>query len=161
MRKSKATPQASPLEANLQVGTTLRTKIKQGLTALLPIDRERIAKDSRSEFLDSLNLDDALLTTHPQEHRWDYLVSYNPRGIVIGIEVHTASTSQVSTIISKKDAAIRQLQPHSKPSARINEWIWISSGAVKIHQLDRARIRLAQNGIKLVGSELAIKHLQP
>lgn len=149
---------ATPLKASLHEQSKLVRLIEKGLAALLEIDRTRIAGDLRSRFQDSLNLDDALRADYQNANRWDYLLSYNG-AFVLAIEVHTANTSEVSVLIKKKRAAEIQLQGHLRPTGQIKTWIWISSGAVTIPQLDRARARLAQEGITLVGRELTAKHV--
>lgn len=149
---------ATPLKASLHEQSKLVRLIEKGLAGLKDVDRNRIAVAIRNKFQDSLDLDAALLTDHQGEHRWDYLLSYQETWVV-AVEVHSANTSEVSVLIQKKKAAKRQLQAHMRPTGHIAKWIWISSGAVAIPQLDRARTRLAQEGIMLVGRELAAKHV--
>lgn len=47
----------------------------------------------------SVNIDSCLSNLYPQGNRWDYCFAYN--GEVFFVEVHSAITSEVSTVIKK------------------------------------------------------------
>lgn len=47
----------------------------------------------------SLDIDFTTRGIYPQDHRWDYAISYN--GEVFYLEVHSAITSQVSVVLDK------------------------------------------------------------
>jgi hypothetical protein len=47
----------------------------------------------------SVNIDDCVQEKYPNDNRWDYAFAYNKR--VFFVEVHTASTGEVSTVLRK------------------------------------------------------------
>jgi hypothetical protein len=118
-----------------------------------------VVAEIRSAFADSLDLDNALLAGLEQQHRWDYLLGHTNTRKVIGLEPHSAKSDQISTVISKKNAALTQLRPHLQDGARVSAWLWVASGKVHFADTENARRRLDQNGIQFVGTRLLEKHL--
>jgi hypothetical protein len=152
-------PEQTPIRAALCEESSLRRLVCDGLGALKSTDHKYLEPDLRPLFRDSLDLDAATASAHPQDNRWDYLLGHSPSGRVIGVEPHSARSDQVGTVIAKKVAASRHLQPHLQPKARVASWIWVAAGQVDILHLDRARLRLAQHGVQLVGKQLRAKDL--
>ncbi len=164
MRRNRAAAGArrrrsSPLRAALRPDTSLVGHVRDGLGALRSGDHACIDSSLRQRFSDSLDLDDALRAGHEQENRWDYLLGYAPSAVVVGLEAHSAKTDEVSTVIAKRAAAMRQLRSHLKPGARVWAWFWVASGRVQIAPLEKARLRLAQSGIAFVGRSLRRRDL--
>ncbi|MDX9723734.1 MAG: hypothetical protein RBU37_23500 [Myxococcota bacterium] len=135
------------------------TPMEDGLGALLKPDRDRIDAAIRDDFADSLDLDAGLREGREGEHRWDYLVGHVPSAALIGIEPHSATTGEVRTVIEKRRQALVQLREHLVDGASIARWLWVASGDVDFVPLEKAVLRLNQNGITFVGRKLLAKDL--
>ena len=74
------------------------TGYKEGLSALGVYSKKIvIPKDASLE--GSLDIDSETIKLYPSENRWDYAIGCD--GKVFYIEVHSANTSEVSTVIKK------------------------------------------------------------
>lgn len=136
----------------------MKAKVKPGVTAIKSADSYILHKSIRGEFEDSLDLDDATRIGHEGENRWDYLLGHTSSRI-IGVEPHSATNSEVSVVIAKKQASQRVLLDHFRTGVKVSSWNWVSSGTVGLMPLDRVRLRLAQSGITFVGRSLQKTHL--
>jgi hypothetical protein len=94
-----------------------------------------------------------------QENRWDYLLGHAPSKQLVGVEPHSAANSEISTVVDKLVAARSQLQDHLCDGKFVAKWFWVASGKVHFAPLEKATLRLAQNGITFVGRTLTSKHL--
>jgi hypothetical protein len=149
----------TPVRAALRKESALHSTVENGLGALKKVDKDSIEDTLRSQFADSLALDEALRAGHGQESRWDYLLGHKPSQQVVGLEPHSAHSDQISTVIKKRRAAVRQLQDHLESGMRIAAWYWVASGKVDFQPLEKATLRLAQEGITFVGTRLRSKDL--
>ncbi len=113
----------------------------------------------RSSFADSLDIDQGLKEGREQENRWDYLLGHGPSKQVVGIEPHSAENSEITTVIKKRQAARHQLQDHLCDGVFVAKWFWVASGKVQFAPMEKATLRLAQNGIEFVGRKITNKHL--
>ena len=110
-------------------------------------------------FADSLDIDEAFKEGREQENRWDYLLGHEPGKQVVAVEPHSASTSEVTTVINKRLAARQQLRDHLRDGVDVKIWLWVASGKVRFVPMEKAMFRLAQNGIEFVGRKITNKHL--
>ncbi len=149
----------TPVRAALIAGSPLQRAVKDGAQALERDHRRLIAEEIRASFADSIDLDKALQQGHEEENRWDYLLGHEASQKVIGLEPHTASNHEISTVIKKRRAAIEQLRGHLKPGSSVAQWFWVASGKVDFVPIEKATLHLAQNGITFVGKALHEKHL--
>ncbi|MDI7269392.1 MAG: hypothetical protein QME96_15500 [Myxococcota bacterium] len=149
---------ATPVRGSLVADSSLLPRVAAGLGAVKDADREHIDSELRPEFADSLDIDEAFRPGHEQEHRWDYLLGHGPRAIVVAVEPHSARRDQISTVIAKRAAAKTQLAAHLRRGAKIAAWLWVASSEV-FADTERAKRRLEQHGILLVGKTLMRKHL--
>lgn len=96
----------------------------------------------------SVDIDNCLLQKYPNSNRWDYVFSYE--GEAYFVEVHSAETSEVGTVIKKlvwlKDWLIREASVLNSIKAK-KPYYWIQSNS--FHILPKSpQYRLAvQNGI--------------
>lgn len=158
MRERADRRRQTPIRAALRADSALQPKIQDGIRALGT--RADVLHDGiKQDFGDSLNLDTALRASHPNAHRWDYLLGHAPTRNVIAVEEHSAHTSEVPVIVDKKRAARDQLQGHLRDGRSIARWYWVASGAVQILDLEKARRRLDQHGIVFAGGKLLGRHL--
>jgi hypothetical protein len=139
--------------------STLHAGIREGLGALEKTHKQLIDEKIRASFVDSLDIDEGLKKGNEQENRWDYLLGHGETSVVVGLEPHSAYTSEVSTVIAKKSSARKQLQGHLKPGSTIAAWFWVASGKVDFVPHEKVVRRLDQEGITFVGGMLRAKDL--
>lgn len=150
----------TPIRLALIPKSTLRVAVCDGLGAIARAHAtSHLANEVKTLFGDSLDLDAATQSGHEHENRWDYLLGHSPSGKVIGLEPHSAKTDQVSNVIAKRRAAINHLRGHLKTGAGVHAWYWVASGSVQFADVEKARFRLDQNGIKFIGRKMLKKHL--
>jgi hypothetical protein len=140
-------------------GSYLAAAIRDGLQAVPNDKRKHIAESVRSEFQDSLDLDEATRERHPTDARWDYLLGHTSSSKVVAIETHSAATSQVSSVIQKRTASLGHLRDQLTTGHHVAAWYWAASGRVDFVPLEKTVIRLSENGIQFVGGRLEAKHL--
>lgn len=92
---------------------------KEGKQAILPNERNKIELTDSRKCGGSLFIDQCLISQkkYPNANRWDYAIDYD--GQVYFFEVHTASSSEVGTVIKKL------------------EWLkdWLNTNAPEINSL--------------------------
>jgi hypothetical protein len=158
-RNARRAGSKTPVRAGLLPNSVLQNSVCDGLGAVKRDLRSAMHDDTRALFADSLDLDAALAADHPAEHRWDYLLGHASTRRILAVEVHAAHTSEVGVVIRKKKAAKQQLQAHLAAGAQVSSWIWVPSGKVGFVPMERAVLRLSENGIVFAGSKLQTKHL--
>jgi len=149
----------TPIRTALRPASSLQANVRDGLGAVESGHKPYLADEVRSAFADSLELDEAMLAGREREHRWDYLLGHASSQHVIGLEPHSAKDDEVGRVIEKRKAALRQLEPHLKPGAKVHAWLWVSSGRVQFADTEKTRRRLDQHGIQFVGTQARAKHL--
>jgi hypothetical protein len=112
-KKKKTFKQAVETTADVQ------TCFKEGKQAILAKERDKIELTDSRKCGGSLFIDQCLIDQgkYPNSNRWDYAIDYD--GQVYFFEVHTASSSEVSTVIKKL------------------EWLkeWLNTNAPEINSL--------------------------
>lgn len=144
---------------SLRAESSLRGFVEPGLGALEKGHARRIDESIRPGFADSLDLDQALRDSHPDQPRWDYLVGWKPGRVVVAIESHSARDGEIRAVIEKRKFALLQLGTHLCDGQRIKDWIWLASGRNDFSPNSRAAFLLSQSGIRFVGGNLLAKHL--
>lgn len=147
------------LRGALKDDSELRQEVKDGMGAVQRSHRDYFDPAIRQTFTDSLELDEAVKAGHEQENRWDYLLGHQASGQLIGVEPHSAKSDEITTVIKKRLAARDQLKDHLREGEKIAKWLWVASGKVHFAPLEKAMLRLSQNGIEFVGTRVAAKHL--
>jgi len=132
-----------------------------GLQALKRVDAERITCTKPRDLTGSVDVDSALCQAFPDKPRWDYVVGIKhdqSSDRAIWIEVHPASsTGEVNVVIAK----LRWLKSWAADAAPdllslTREYVWIATGSVTFSQASPQRRRLANEGIRFVGSRYNI-----
>lgn len=149
----------SPIRRILKATSTLHQSVHDGISALAHSHKALIEAEIRGSFADSIDIDEALRKGNDQANRWDYLLGHDASARVVALEPHSAYTSEVSTVISKKKAARKQLDAHLKAGGFITAWFWVASGRVDFVPHEKVVRRLDQEGITFVGALLRQKHL--
>lgn len=124
----------------------------------------RITAKDTTKFAGSVQLDNDLEESYPNDNRWDYVVAYdwgNNQSLYY-IEIHPASsTSQVNKIMAKKKWLDSWLMGDGNSLKIYSQnlkvgYYWITTG--KVSPLDSpARIKMAKKGIIGPLSRLVIK----
>lgn len=151
----------TPIRTALLVSSDLQPLVQDGLKALERTHRPLIEEAIRGAFADSLDIDKAFEEGHEQEHRWDYLLGHEESRKIVGLEPHTASNKEVSTVIKKRERSLSHLRHHLKSGVFVAEWFWVASGRVDFTPMDKAVTRLNENGIRFVGKQFLRRWLPP
>jgi hypothetical protein len=156
-KRGKSTKRSTPIRAGLNAESSLHARVQDGLSALAASHKAYVHEVIRSQFSDSMDLDEAMKKSHPDSPRWDYLLGHHAG--LVALEPHSAKTDEVSLVIRKRKEAESQLRPHLKPGVRVARWLWVASGRVQFADTERQKLLLDQEGITFVGKQVAAKHL--
>lgn len=138
--------------------STIRALVRDGLGAVKDKDKRFIDPSIRTQFVDSIDTDEAFRVGRDQEPRWDYLLGH-PSATLIAVEPHSAKTDEIQAVIKKKKSLEHQLNGHLKDGAHISKWLWVASGTVCFPPGSKYEFRLRQAGISFVGRCVMAKHL--
>ena len=95
----------------------------------------------------SADIDTCLVSRYPSANRWDYAIGYDGRCYFV--EVHPASTSEVTAVIAKKNWLVRWLDHQQSPLLeRKHSFHWVATGKVAIRKGSRQHNQLNSSGIK-------------
>ena len=149
----------TPIRGSLAAKSPLQPLVRDGLQALDREHRGMIDAAIRTQFVDSLDLDEAVRRGNDQANRWDYLLGHEPSGEIFGLEPHSAKNSEISTVIRKRRAALDQLRGHLREGVKITRWFWVASGHVDFMPFEKATLRLDSEGITFIGKTLLARHV--
>ena len=126
----------------------LKDAFKDGLKGL-GANSSKVKPTNTQKCEGSVDIDAAVKSTYPNASRWDYAVGYD--GIIYFIEVHTAKTDEVKSVLNKlqwlQDFLVRDA-PNLNMEKKRFHWIASSSNHV-LPNSPQAR-QLAQKGIKII-----------
>ncbi len=98
----------------------------------------------------SVDIDSCVLNNYPGQNRWDYAFSYNSE--VYFVEVHSANTSEVSTVLRKLQWLKDWLNYHAPEINRLKAkgqpFYWIQSGKFAIASTSPQYRRVVQEGLR-------------
>jgi hypothetical protein len=159
--KNKKHAKAKPtFKAAVEATPDVKGCYNPGLKALESKDRKKIVMADTQKCGGSLFIDDCLTKQKKNinENRWDYAIDY--AGKVYFVEVHTASSSEVSVVSNKlswlKGWLINNAPQIEALRAKDKAYYWIQSGRYDIPpHLPQAK-RALQLGIKPI-SKLELK----
>jgi hypothetical protein len=129
---------------------------KNGLQALGGYASKIILHDPR-ECQGSVDIDSCTASKYPTSHRWDYTFGY--KGYAYFVEVHSAHTKEVSTVIAKLNWLLDWLNhnaPEIKKIKAPSPYFWIQTNGYHISKNSRQERELAQRGIRPI-SKLVLK----
>lgn len=118
-------------------------------------DSRKIRLQDTTKCEGSVDIDGCTRTIYPQSNRWDYCLSYKSK--VFFVEVHTANTTEVSTVIRKlqwlKDWLHYEAPELAKLKARSkNPYYWVQSSKFNIPKTSKQFKRVVQEGIKPIAT---------
>ncbi|MBM4019611.1 MAG: hypothetical protein FJ288_15040 [Planctomycetes bacterium] len=147
-------------EASVKACAALSQHYQVGLQALRQADKERIQVNGR-QLTGSVDVDSALAGTLPNAPRWDYGIGHRPRRngaeAVHWVEVHPATDGEVKVIEAKLDWLANWAGAHAPALwAMKRRYVWVSSGNTHLTPTAPGLRRLAQRGVKNVGSRYTL-----
>lgn len=142
------------------VAEPVKSAYKAGKQALPKKHAKQVVCTDEKRITGSIFLDDALVSVkkHSQASRWDYGIGYtSPSGseYAIWVEVHTASTDEVSTVMNKKkwlkdfltEEAPQLWKLSQRSKAGIPVFVWVASNGVHINRNSPQARMLATSGV--------------
>ena len=127
-----------------------------GLRAIKGEHRRKMTKTAQCRWRGSVDLEARLAPLNPGRPQWDYAIGFgyaNQSDGVAYVEVHSAATTHVRDVISKKDWLTSWLDRRA-PDLRalpVGGFYWVSTDGVHIRPGSPQSLRLAQHGILLRG----------
>ena len=138
----------------------------EGLQALRARDREHIVPEDPRQLGGSVDIDTAYQKADPQANRWDYGIAYQHSNrdeeVVYWVEIHTASTSEVSVVLRK----LAWLRAWLKETGHLldafeRDFVWVSSGSTDFILTAPQKKQMALAGLRQVGNRLRIPNNRP
>jgi hypothetical protein len=143
---------------------SLENAWRSGLQALRPEDKTHIDSEDTRALRGSADIDAAYQAEEPNANRWDFAIAYQhtnrSKEVVYWVELHTASDSQVDTVIRKAEWLKTWFRGGGKILASFEkEILWVSSGSTRFtRHTDPKRRRMAAVGLTPVGTILKIRN---
>jgi hypothetical protein len=134
---------------------------RRGFQALLAADRRHVEAEATRRLAGSVNVDAALAEDYPNEPRWDYAVGHRPANgsgeVVYWIEIHPASSGEVSVVLNKLAWLKRWLQK-AAPELRAmrKSFVWVSSGRTSFTLSSPQQKQFALHGLRHTGRVFVI-----
>lgn len=132
---------------------------RDGLGALTGNHSTLISTAEPRRLTGSINLDDALRVSFPNDSRWDYGIGLqtSPNERALWIEVHSASSGHVSDMIAKLRWLRQWLASYAPELQRISlRFIWIASGRVALSRGSRQARQIAGAGMEFPVRQLSL-----
>lgn len=151
-KKKAVSGKENNFEKAVKVTKQISGSYQQGLQALGQYANKITLGDTR-QCQGSVDIDSALRLFNPQDNRWDYCFCYKSE--VLFVEVHSANTSEVSTVLRKlswlKNWLNQQAPEINKLKAKsIPPFYWIQSKGFDIPRTSRQFRQIVETGLKPV-----------
>ena len=134
-------------------------EFREGKQALENRHRGLVTCGDARRLSGSIDLDAALRRQRPNDPRWDYGLGYRPangRELAIWVEIHSATTGEVSKVLDKlqwlKDWLNREAEELRRLTDRSEKeipYVWIASSGDNINRNSRQYRMLSQSGLRL------------
>jgi len=127
----------------------IRTGYKSGLSALGTYSN-CVSVSETTKLQGSIDIDASTTAKYPNDNRWDYAFAYKDE--VFFVEVHSAITSEVKTVLKKlqwlKDWLVAQAPEINKLKAKSrNPFIWVQSKNFQIPKTSPQYLMAVQKGL--------------
>ena len=141
---------------------------RRGKQALENRHRAQVTCTHSRRLTGSIFLDSALAQEpgYAQKPRWDYGLGYTPeneRECAVWVEVHSATTREVSTVLNKLQWLRDWLNSEAEQLRKMTfftrddfRFVWIASSGVNIPKNSRQARQLSQSGISSVRKHLSL-----
>jgi hypothetical protein len=139
----------------------LAEALRDGLQAVRRTDRHRITCREGRLLTGSVDVDQATLTFHPQDNRWDYSIGIkNDDERVVWVEIHPASSQHVQEVIDKLHWLRRWLKSEAPLLRQFPpRFVWVASGKVALTPNSPQRRRVAQEGLYFAGERVQVDRI--
>ncbi len=118
---------------------------KSGIQAIKGSERAKFSFSDNRLIKGSVDIDSVLKSKYPEQSRWDYAIGYGDK--VVYAEVHPCVTSEVSTVINKREWLLQWLK--DKPLDKLAKSLyWLATQGVAIKDLKKKK-ELSIKGIKV------------
>jgi len=148
----------------LAASSSLKAHGRPGLQAL-GADSSRVTVKNTRSIRGSINVESCQLRIAPRENAWDYGVGIEISGDsdgMIWLEVHSANSEHVQTVIDKLDSLLRFLREHAPALNKLpRAFVWLATGRVQLSPNSTSRRRINARGIVLRSAPLALDGLVP
>jgi hypothetical protein len=133
---------------------------RDGLQAIRSADHQRMICQEPRRLTGSVDMDEALRSSHPNDARWDYGIGVNRIGErVLWVEVHPASSDHVKEIVAKVTWLRNWLKSEAHLLAKLPcRFVWVASGTVGLTRTGRQLREVAKAGIHFAGRRLVLDH---
>ncbi|GHU96258.1 hypothetical protein FACS1894156_7110 [Bacteroidia bacterium] len=124
------------------------TGFRNGLTALGKYKGKVVVSNTRL-LQGSVDIDECTAQKYPTDNRWDYVFAYN--GKTFFIEVHSANTREVKTVINKLQWLknwLNQSAPAINKLKATTPYYWIQSGGFAIPKTSPQYREASRVGLK-------------
>ncbi len=134
---------------------------RAGLKALRTRDKPHIRAEDTHSLKGSVDLDSAYMAAEPNANRWDYAIAYRhtnrEEDVVYWVELHSGNDSEINVVIKKAQWLIYWLKnTGTKLNKLEKDILWVSSGSTRLSPSAPQRKRMAEVGLRQVGSTLRI-----
>ncbi len=149
MPKNRKQPQnANPFKKAVEATPEVSNCYQSGLQALGKYS-QKIELSDTSKCQGSVDIDLCTTALYPNQNRWDYALAYD--GKVYFVEVHSAETIEVSTVLRKlrwlKDW-LQEKSPEIKKMKAEQPYYWVQSGKFNILKNSPQARAVAQVGLR-------------
>ena len=142
------------LSAAIKQIPSLTGKLKPGLQALSKNHRDAISPENPRKLSGSIDIDTALKSKYPHDHRWDYCIGIQKQrnaDSLVWVEFHPANSHSVRDMLAKAKWLKQWLAGCGKPLQGLMktkiDLRWVPTGPVAIRQASKQSKILAQAGI--------------
>lgn len=149
--KSKQNSNRKTFKEAAEATDDVKNCYESGIQALEKNHKKKVTISNSKKCGGSLNLDHCLSNQkkYLNENRWDYIIDYNKE--VYFVEVHSAHTNEVSTVLRKLDWLklwLRQSAPEILKLKANLPYFWIQSNGYHILKGSSQERLINQNGLK-------------
>jgi hypothetical protein len=147
--KSKGTKSVLTFKEAVEATSDIETGYLPGLTALGNYSKRVVVTDT-TKLQGSVDIDACTISKYPQDNRWDYAFAYKDE--VFFVEVHSAITSEVKTVLKKlqwlKDWLVAQAPEINKLKAKSrNPFVWVQAKNFQIPKSAPQYLMAVQKGL--------------
>lgn len=127
--KSKQSKPVLTFKEAVEATPDIATGYKAGLSAMGEYS-SRVSAADTTRLQGSVDIDSCTTSKYPNANRWDYALAY--KGEVFFVEVHSANTSEVRTVLRKLQWLRDWLNSHAPELNKMkakssNPFVWIQS----------------------------------
>ena len=152
MRSKKKNPKRKTFKQAVLITEDIKECYQKGLQGLRE-NKNKIVLQNPLECGGSVEIDECTLKKYPNSNRWDYVFDYKRE--VFFMEVHSANTSEVRTVLRKFQWLIDWLNQNAPELNNLKSknkpvFYWVQSSGYNILKNSPQERAIVQNGLKPV-----------